>query len=494
MQFGDAVTEIAGAQVTRLPGGCAQQHRGDQHHHRGSLGLGQRTQARPQPVVLRFGGHGPPHRLRIEPRPRQQHRQQQHVGDQDECHTEPGGKRQLAHHVDFDAQDDEEADHGRGQRHRAREHQTAEGIVRTGQRPHPLHDFQPPGVRHLYRMADADGEDQERHQNGHRVDAEADQRQQPHQPNDRDHRACQREHCKLDGTRVQEQQHRGNAERNHEEHQHATRAVGDVTHRLGEADDVHIQPLARIALAQVLELLRHGKVIQPGTGVRVDLEQLRADHRRAVIVGHQAADATGLEHVLTHGLEIRRRALEVRRDDVATGKTGFDHLDETYVGRKQRGHGRPVHARDEEDLVGGRFQLLHETRVVDVALMLTQRDQHAVGTTEGVAVGHESLHVFVLERDHLLETRVDLQAARRRAEQHGQQHENAQEELAPLEQQQTKELDELLQHQDFSPTTAGKVMRTTPSSPTSRISPSPTSATAARTSRSGPCRRSKLCP
>ena len=95
------------------------------------------------------------------------------------------------------------------------------------------------GLGHLHRVRHADREDQERHQDRQRVDAEAQQRQRAQQPQHRHHRHHERHQRELHVLHEPQHQRQRDHERHAEESDHAARAVADVADRLGEPDDVH---------------------------------------------------------------------------------------------------------------------------------------------------------------------------------------------------------------------------------------------------------------
>ncbi|MNJ63608.1 hypothetical protein D3C77_595230 [compost metagenome] len=106
------------------------------------------------------------------------HRQHQFVGNDHQHHADTGGDPQLVHDGNIN-----EHDHGKPQGiHQQRQGAgnedfaecTVGGLHRTAAGQHLLL----PRVGHLHRVGYTNGENQERHQNRHRVDAQAQQRQQ----------------------------------------------------------------------------------------------------------------------------------------------------------------------------------------------------------------------------------------------------------------------------------------------------------------------------
>ena len=146
-------------------------------------------------------------------------------------------------------------------------------------------------------------------------------------------------------------------------------------------------------------------------GIRV--HQLRAHHRAGEVVRDQAPDDAGLEDVLAHAREPLGVRLEVRGDHVAGLDAALDDLGVARVRRPQRLHARAVHALDEEDLVGRDLQRLEELRREHVAVARDDRDQQPVGAAELLLVVEVGADVLVLERQLLVEVRVELEARHR---------------------------------------------------------------------------------
>ena len=69
---------------------------------------------------------------------------------------------------------------------------------------------------------------------------------------------------------------------------------------------------------------------------------------------------------------------------------------------------------DRLGILGDVLHGLEERLVEHVAALVHHRDQDAVGAAEVLLVVQEGLHVFVLQRNLLLEAGVDAAAARRR--------------------------------------------------------------------------------
>ena len=278
-------------------------------------------------------------------------------------------------------------------------------------------------------MADRDGEDQEGHQDAHRIDAETEQGQDAQLPDDRDHRTDQHDRRVAERSSEGVEKDGGDRERHPEEQDHPYGAVRDVADHLGEADDVRVDDDVDVDVVRPANLLfefaGHEDVVQRLAGVGIELEQLCADDRPAEIVGHQPADDLGLEDVLAHLGQALRCRLEVRGNHVARGDTVLDHLGEAHVGREQRLHLCPVHAGDEEDLVGGPAQHLEELGSEDVPLPDHQGDDDPVRATELLPVLGEGLHVIVLQRQQFAEAGVDADLGRRVAHVDGDQQEQA---------------------------------------------------------------------
>ncbi len=265
-------------------------------------------------------------------------------------------------------------------------------------------------------MRGRDGEDQERRQHVHRVDAEAHQLQRAQHPHHRDQGRGHGQGRELARGRIQEQQQPGEGDGEREELDHRARAIADVADDLGETDDVDRVVVVLVLLPDRLELV--------GDLLVVDLveiafgDEVGPDHRAGPVLGHQAADDVGLDDVAADGLEVFRRgleALDVRgeglRDDVAARQAVLDHFDEAHVRREQRARAGVVGGIEVDDLVGDVLQGLHELLVEHVAVLRDHGHEHAVGAAELELVILEGLHVLVLQRHLLLEAGVHLELA-----------------------------------------------------------------------------------
>ncbi|MCY1430064.1 hypothetical protein D9M71_460020 [compost metagenome] len=93
-----------------------------------------------------------------------QHRQQEHLGEDGDEHADAGSDRQLLDHADVDHQQGDEADGIGQQRGGAGNEQGTEGALRGLQWSCSAAHLAHHQVDVLHRMADADGEDQEWHQ------------------------------------------------------------------------------------------------------------------------------------------------------------------------------------------------------------------------------------------------------------------------------------------------------------------------------------------
>ncbi len=96
------------------------------------------------------------------------------------------------------------------------------------------------GERDLHAVADADGEDQERDQNGNRIQAVAEGRDDAHLPDHGGDRAGERGDGEVRRARNEVEQHGGDGERYAEEQHDGLGAVGDVAYGLGEAEDAYL--------------------------------------------------------------------------------------------------------------------------------------------------------------------------------------------------------------------------------------------------------------
>ncbi len=141
--------------------------------------------------------------------------------------------------------------------------------------------LRPERADHLDAVAHGDGEDQERHQDRHRIDAESEQVDDAQLPDDGQGRAAQDQERQPVRLRVQEHQAAGQEEAPEEEEHDPLGAGGHVAHHLGEPDDVHVH--GRAGHEVCVELLphprldvpRHREEIEALPGRRIELQELR---------------------------------------------------------------------------------------------------------------------------------------------------------------------------------------------------------------------------
>ena len=171
--------------------------------------------------------------------------------------------------------------------------------------------------------------------------------------------------------------------------------------------------------AQLVKLVGQLKVIElldTATVLRDRLEQSCNDQRTGKVCRDGTADFTGFLYVATHDDHVCGRALKGCRDNVAASETFFDDLNEPGVGCEQRTNAGLVDAFEHQNVVGQRLELGHELGVIDITLLLHQRNGNAIGTAEDGFVFLVHLHIRVLERHHLVEPRIHLQLAGRNRE------------------------------------------------------------------------------
>ena len=150
-----------------------QQHRGHSDHHRGGSPVRQTCHPRPhRPQQIVACQRRPPLRV-VHLEVREQHRQQRQVGENDRGDSEARGDRDLLDDLHLDERDGDEADGVGGERHRARQQQAAEARPRGVEAARAVDRLRAHRAHHLHSVADPDREHQERHQDGHRIDPEA---------------------------------------------------------------------------------------------------------------------------------------------------------------------------------------------------------------------------------------------------------------------------------------------------------------------------------
>ena len=230
------------------------------------------------------------------------------------------------------------------------------------------------------------------------------QGQQPEQPDHRHDSANQGVRGEHAGSRIPVEEGGSDDEGDPEESDDAGRPRGDVANGFGKADDVYRDILVFRCLTNFLELFRDLLQIEALARVGIVLLQGSDDHGGSPVGGDNTAAPVRLGDIVAHASELRRRAGKVRRDDVAAAESVLDHLGVADIRGEQRGHRTALDTLDVEHIFGDLAQGVHELLGVDVAIRRLDGNQDLVGAAEVVPVFHESLHVLMLERDHLGES------------------------------------------------------------------------------------------
>ncbi len=259
-------------------------------------------------------------------------------------------------------------------------------------------------------MADADREDEERHQQTKRIDAEAEQHQHAQLPDHGNHGAHHRNQSDPERLAVhpdgQQCQHQGD----YREQDDRQRALGDIPHHLREADDLYVDVNAFELLANPrLELIRQPNRID-AFPVCVLFENDRAHQRAREIVRDQPSDNARFQDVLANLRKALRRGLEARGDHVARLDAVFHDLQVTHVRRVERLHPPTVDAVHHQYFVGRTLERLEEPRLEHVAVACRQADEHSIGAAEFRHLRREvGLHVLVLGGQLFGEGCIDVQ-------------------------------------------------------------------------------------
>ena len=283
-------------------------------------------------------------------------------------------------------------------------------------------------------MTHPDGEEQIRHEDGQRVDAQAHERQhaeQPHHRQQRDQKGPPRQRPRAG---VEPQQHRGERAGRGKEQQHAAGAFADVADHLGEADDVHVDLRVGVLGAQRFEPGGHLFVIELLRRAGDLVLQLELHQRALEVVADQVPDLARLLGVGAHRRQVFGRTAEARADHAAASEALLGDLDVAHARRPERGDRFALDAVDEEHVVRHGLEPVEKGAVEDVALLAHQSHDHGVGAAKSGLVMQEGLHESVVARNGLLEPRIGLQAGGRPAQRHGGQHEAQQDRQPPADQ------------------------------------------------------------
>src|SRR5690606_29456740 len=252
----------------------------------------------------------------------------------DHCHTQGGTDRQFANHPDVDQQQRHETYGIGSQRHHAGHEQLAERQACRDQRVVGFARRHGDAVDFLYAMGNADGEDQERYQHRIGIETKTQGVQQAELPDHGDQRRHHHRHGALHTASEPQQQCQRDADGDEEEQRDAHQPIDQITHLLGEADDMdlHVGVLRLVLVADFLFqlvgelLIVEGDLLTAILRVRVGLHQRYIDDARLEVVGDQSTDLPRLENVVAQVVEAFFRTVVRLGDHLAPGEALFGHL------------------------------------------------------------------------------------------------------------------------------------------------------------------------
>ena len=212
------------------------------------------------------------------------------------------------------------------------------------------------------------------------------------------------------------------------------RSVGDIADDLREADDMDADVGGLVFRPDVgFKRRSHLGVIEPLPGLRVDLQQGSDDDRARVVIGHQLADATGFDDVLTDAFEACGGGLEVHRNDAAALESILHDLDVANVGRENGTDLGAIDAGNIISLIGDFLQLFEKFRREDVASGRGERDDNPVGAAKLNLILLKRRDVVVIGGELFGEARIDMSPGGKKAEHHRHQGEKRHGEMAVTE-------------------------------------------------------------
>ncbi|MNQ80282.1 hypothetical protein D3C85_952540 [compost metagenome] len=289
----------------------------------------------------------------------------------------------------------------------------------------------------LHRMADADGEDQERHQDRIGIEAKAQQAEQTQLTNHCQQAGQYRHRRTAPATAIPEQQRADQAHGQGEEQRDVTGGGEQVANDLSKSDHPYRHALGAEVLANLgFQGLGEGAVVQWLAGLRVAFEQWHADDRRLKVVGHEAADHVGALDIASYLIQRLRAAVVGVRDHPAGAQAFCGDFRPQGIGRPQGLEVAAVDAGNIENLVVDLAQGLKKFLGDDIALgVLHQHSQHVALRAQDVfefqVIGNER----VPGGNHPGETGVRSQRQRRDAQHHRCNHEKSQNQPTMTEQQ-----------------------------------------------------------
>ncbi|MNO70605.1 hypothetical protein D3C76_614940 [compost metagenome] len=269
---------------------------------------------------------------------RQRHRNQQQLGEDEYRHTDARGQGQIADHWDVDDDQHRKADDIGQQRGEPGQEQATERVTRRHVLVCTAADVLENAVHLLGAMGDANGEDQERHQNRVGVQIVTQQLHQPQQPDHASYRHAYQQQRAAQATGVEVHEHPGDHYRGTKEQHDRIQTIDQVAHQLAEANDVDADLVALQRANLLFELFGEHAVVQRLAGLRVGIEQRCHEHARLAVVGHQIADDAGACDVTTQGLDGLFAAVVVRWHHRPAIDALFRDLLPAHDGHPQRLH------------------------------------------------------------------------------------------------------------------------------------------------------------
>ncbi|MCY1345779.1 hypothetical protein D9M69_318460 [compost metagenome] len=261
-------------------------------------------------------------------------------------------------------------------------------------------------------MGHTDGEHQERHQHGERIEAVAKQTQAAELPDQRGQRTAQGKQGEAHGVAVPVHRSGGQQQRQQAELQYRRSTIGDVADLLGEADYLDLElGVLELRANLLLQDPVVGHVIQVGAR-SIDLVEFGGDHRTALVTRNQGANEASLgrgagnlaDDLLVEALR-RHRAGNQR----VGAKALLGDLVDEGVGRPQRLHATARNAGQEGHRLGYVIQALEPLHAPDIPLARLDDYGQAIRPDQVITVGPKGLDVLMTDRQLLLKASVHAQ-------------------------------------------------------------------------------------
>ena len=274
-------------------------------------------------------------------------------------------------------------------------------------------------VHFLRAVGDPDGKNQERHQDGVRVQFVAEELHQTQQPHHPRHCHAHQQQGTAQAACIEIDEQPGDQYRCAKEQHDRIQAVDQVAHQLAETDNVDANLVTFQRANLRFQLLGKITVIQGLSGLRIGIEQRRDNHARPAVVRHQVANDPGTHNVAAQGRDRFVTAVVIRWHDRTAINALLRHFFPANDGHPQRFHPGAVDAWNQVQGVVDLLQRQQIVGVVDITGFVFHHDANAVAQAwQLVFIRQVILDVRAGAGNHFFEAGIDLQPCSEEAQHH----------------------------------------------------------------------------